>query len=104
MYSDISERVDHKGPTISFVKSSMGVTCCGYTGVSWGEDYSLNSKGFKKDATAWLMQLDTLTKYPVHKKDEAIYHGFGRITFGCHLGVGNRGEPMNGENNSYCCV
>ena len=100
MRNDFHSRCDKKGPTVSIVLSSKNKLSCGYTRVSW------QSKGnWKDDPTAWLMQLDTLTKYPVHNSKEAVYHYSGcSIWFGYHLLVGYHSEPMNGVNGSCCTV
>lgn len=67
--TNFHSRVDNKGPTVSLVLSSKNKLSAGYTSVSW---QSPQSTVYKSDATAWLMQLDTLTKYPVTNSDYAV--------------------------------
>lgn len=101
MRSDFHSRVDGKGPTVSLILSSKNKLSCGYTTVSW------QSQGYYNyDDTAWLMSLDTFTKYPVKDYSNAVYHEKGRsISFGNrHLTVGYYSEPINGVNASDCNV
>ncbi len=69
MRKDFHDRCDDKGPTVSIVQSSKNKLSCGYTSLSWA-----SSGTFKEDSSAWLMSLETLTKYPVTNSSLAVYH------------------------------
>lgn len=100
------------------VKSSKGKSCCGFTNAVCCSDKISNgclfhapslfrgniSNGWKSDETAWLMDLDTLTKYPVAKKEKAICQNTNAIQFGQHLCIGTEhsNEPLNARNSSIC--
>ncbi len=101
MRKDFHDRCDDKGPTVSIVQSSKNKLSCGYTSVSWS---SPKEGSYKEDSSAWLMSLDTLTKYPVTNSAYAVYHDrYRAISFGSpHLGVGS--DPINVINGSCCFV
>ncbi len=73
MKKDFHSHCDKKGPTVSIVQSSQNKLSCAYTSLSWK-----SSGGWKTDSTAWLMSLDTLTKYPVTDSSLAVYHSSER--------------------------
>ena len=76
--SDFNEYCLNKGKTLTFVKSSRGYLCAGYTSIAWMK----YTDGFQNDIDARLFALtNIMAVYKPRDPKKAIYHG-GGFSFG----------------------
>ena len=100
--ANFHSKCDNKGPTIMFVKTSLGRLCGAFTPLPWDSTGS-----WKKDESkqAFLFSLDSFTSYPL---TDPIYTIFCRNDHGPLFGYGGHNlwigymAILNTANASYC--
>ncbi len=94
-WSDFHSKCNDQGKTLTFVKSSKGYLCAGYTALS-----SKSSGDWQTDGDARLFALTHLkATYKPGDPSKAVYHGNGPNFGGSMQFLHN---PMNGENKGNC--
>ena len=96
-------KCDNQGPTITFIKTSLGRLCGGFTPLPGDSD-----GGWKTDPSkqAFLFSLDSQTVYPL---TDPQYTSFCHPTFGPYFGsgslsAGTQGTDLNTPNVSHCAI
>ena len=76
-------KCDNQGPTITFIKTSLGRLCGGFTPLPWDSD-----GGWKTDPSkqAFLFSLDSQTVYPLTDPRDTSY---SNSTYGPLFGAGH---------------
>ena len=105
-HSNFHSKCDNQGPTITFIKTSLGRLCGGFTPLPWD---STTSGAWKQDFSkqAFLFSLDSQTVYPLTDPSLTIYCAsangplFGN---GQNLSAGYTSKDLNTPNVSHCVI
>ena len=95
-------KCDNQGPTITYIKTSLGQLCGGFTPLPWDSDGGWKNDPSKK---SFLFSLDSQTVYPLTNPALTIYCDSicGAVFGDKNLAVGYCCD-LNTPNNSKCLI
>ena len=99
-------KCDNQGPTITFIKTSLGRLCGGFTPLPWD-----STSKWKKDPSkqSFLFSLDSQTVYPLTDPQytSGCHSSYGPVFGGLsnhNLSAGYQSTDLNTPNVSHCAI
>ena len=96
-------KCDNQGPTITYIKTSLGQLCGGFTPLPWDSDGGWKNDPSKK---SFLLSLDSQTVYPLTDPQYTMGNvsTLGPYFGNQNLSAGYTSTDLNSQNESYCTI